>query len=316
MKKNSKTREAPHPSLNPLVKVFKEKLLELEDESNDRQDIVKLKSHKKKALLFTLPNFPAATSVAYTIPNVMKGFIYNGQLDVESTSVPSLKNLCHTYRGDVSECCLNDRDKLLDNYFEEMYLNGTIMEKTFDDSYVPVDKDSNDNAVLKSNSISTENRHRAKVLSSDVQINERRKLVNERRIDEYNVRKKQFDSEQRKHDLNIACEKKLVQIIIKTIGTDSLVTSVNQSNIEFQSVQDHLTLSVLQENLSSLRINELKAFVKVRSQRTMKRGKISFGNVPTHKDMLVKKCYDMRAVNYTEQMCSVPVYPSLLPVDD
>lgn len=61
----------------------------------------------------------------------MKGFIYNGQLDAESTSVPSLQNLANTYRGDVSETCLNDKAKLLDTYFEEMYLTGTIMEDTF-----------------------------------------------------------------------------------------------------------------------------------------------------------------------------------------
>ena len=187
-KKDFKTRVAPHPSLNPFAMLIKEKLNLLEDESRDTQDIVKLKAHKKKALLFALPNFPAATGAAYTVPNVLKGFIYNGQLDVESTSFPSMRNLINTYRGDISECCLDDKTKLLDDYFEEMYLTGTILETTFDKNDVPIDKDSKDNVIHKSNSISTENRHRAKVLSSEQQIMERRKLVNERKIDEYNIK--------------------------------------------------------------------------------------------------------------------------------
>ena len=72
VKKGFKTIEAPHECLNPLVSVIKEKLIELEDESNGNLNIVKLKSHKKKALIFALPNMPGATGAAYTIPNVQK----------------------------------------------------------------------------------------------------------------------------------------------------------------------------------------------------------------------------------------------------
>lgn len=39
--------------------------------------------------MFAMTNLPEATGLAYTVPNVLKGFIYNGQLDVETTSVPS-----------------------------------------------------------------------------------------------------------------------------------------------------------------------------------------------------------------------------------
>ena len=64
--------------------------------------------------------------------NVRKGFIYNGQLDVETTSVPSFKNLVNTYRGDVTEGCLSNREKIMTQFFEEMYMTGTILEETFD----------------------------------------------------------------------------------------------------------------------------------------------------------------------------------------
>lgn len=156
----------------------------LEEDSGGNGNVVRLRSHKKKALMFALSNLSAATGLAYIVPNMMKGFIFNGQLDAKSKSLPSLKNLVNTYIGDVSETCLNDRGKLLDTYFEEMYLTGTIMEDSVDKNNLSVDRDLNNNTVLKSNNISTKNCHRAKVLSSNVQFQYRRKLVNEKHIEE------------------------------------------------------------------------------------------------------------------------------------
>ena len=178
MKKDFKTLEVPHQNLNPLVKFINDKFKQLEDDSNDNQYIVRLKSHKKKALMFALPNLPAATGSAYTTPN-----------DAETTSVPSLKKLLNTYRGDVTETCLNDREELLEKYFEEMYFNGTILESTFDTNKVPQDTDSNDNIILKTNNIASKNQHQAKILSSGKQIEERQRLVNDKRIKEYAIQK-------------------------------------------------------------------------------------------------------------------------------
>ena len=67
--------------------MVKEKLKELDDGSDGNQDVVKLKSYKKKALLFALPNLPAAIGNIYTISNVHKEIIYNSQLDAKTTSV-------------------------------------------------------------------------------------------------------------------------------------------------------------------------------------------------------------------------------------
>ena len=74
MKKDFKTMEVPHESSNPLVKIEKEKVQELEDSSNGKRVVVKLKSHNKKALLFSLANLPFATGSAYTMSNVWKRF--------------------------------------------------------------------------------------------------------------------------------------------------------------------------------------------------------------------------------------------------
>ena len=160
--------------------------------------------------MFAIPNLPEATGLAYTTPNVRKGFIYNGQLDVETFSVPSLRNLINTYRGDVTEGCLSNGKELVEKFFEEMYMNGTIMELSFDAMKIPKDKDSKNNVVLKTNDIASENRHQAKILYSKVQINERRKLVNTTKMKDYEMKKKLFYSEQNHFVLNDKCGKKFV----------------------------------------------------------------------------------------------------------
>lgn len=38
----------------------------------------------------TIPKLPEATGSAYTIPNIMKGFIYNGQVDTDTIGVVHL----------------------------------------------------------------------------------------------------------------------------------------------------------------------------------------------------------------------------------
>ena len=314
MKKDFKTMDVPHENLNPMVIIVRNMFEQLEDESDGNENVVKLRAHKKKALMFALPNLPPATGNAYTVPNVRKGFIYNGQLDAETTSVPSAKNLVNTCRGEIAGTCLDDREKLLEDYFEEMYLTGTIKESTFDRNNVPLDKDSNDNVVLKSNNISSENRHRAKILSSEVQVKERRQLVNDKRIQEYNVKKKLYDMEQHDVEMNRQCEIKFVQFIVKA-NPDLLVKSGNQGNIDYHTVQRHLTLSLMQGNVSKLRNNELKAFIKVRSKKSIKRRKIAYSNIPSNKDALITKCVQLKMVACSDSIISRPVYPQLLSVD-
>ena len=185
VKKGLKTREVPHQNTNAIVKMLKDHLLMLEDDSNGSRDIVRLASHKKKAILFAIPNLPGVTSDVFTISNVRCGFIYNGQLDPETASVPSFENLVNTYRGDVEETILQNKEALIDNFFEEMLLSGTIHENTFDHYKVPKDTDSKGNIIERPNEISQENRHRAKILSSETQIHERRKLLDSKRWDKY-----------------------------------------------------------------------------------------------------------------------------------
>ena len=135
--------------MNPLVKAANDKLQVLEDESNNNLDVVRPRSLSKKKLLFVLPNLPSSTGAAYTIPNIRKGFIFNGQLDAEITNTPSFWNLVNTFRGNVTE-------KMIEQYFEIFFM-GTILGSW------GWDTDSTGKVVLKRNDIDSENRHCVKM---------------------------------------------------------------------------------------------------------------------------------------------------------
>ena len=105
----------------------------------------------------TLPILPAATGQSYTIPNVRKGFIYNKMLDSGTTSIACFSNLLNTFRGNLEGTCLADKQQLMDLFFEEMYLNGTIGEHLFDLHQIPKDVDSTGQIIDHPTDISQEN---------------------------------------------------------------------------------------------------------------------------------------------------------------
>ena len=222
-------------------------LEQLEDNFNGNRDVVRLMTHKKMAILFAIPNLPGVTSDAFTVSNIRKGFIYNGQLDPDTTSVPSFQNLISAYCGDVEDTILNDRTKLMDLFFEEMFLTRAILESTFDYHKIPMDTDSKGNVIVRNNEMSLENHHWAKILSSNVQIQERRKLVNSKQLAEYNTCHKLHNSEDKEYVTNLHCEDKLLQIIKKT--NQNLPIPPNET-IKFNHVHDYLTLSLLSQNIN------------------------------------------------------------------
>ena len=52
----------------------------------------------------------------------MSVFIYNGHLDSVTTNVPSFCNLINTCHGNVAESCLDNRELLIEKYYEEIFI--------------------------------------------------------------------------------------------------------------------------------------------------------------------------------------------------
>ena len=153
----------------------------------------------------TVPNLPAATGTSYSVANVHRGFIANGQLDAESTIVPSYQNLLHTYRGNIEGTCLENGKFLMDTFFESMYFDGSIDEETSDQHDIPKDVNSKGEVVLKTNSITMENRHRAKVLTSSNQVTERRRLIDLVWMKEYNLERSLLKNIKMLQNVRLVC---------------------------------------------------------------------------------------------------------------
>ena len=133
---------------------------------------------------------------------------------MESQLVPSFENVLHTFRGDIFKgTCLDNKEWLLANFFEEMYSNGNIAEKTFDKFMVPKDRDMNGFIVERDFGVSQENRQRAKVLSSPQQIIERRNVLYNKQLIRYNKLQQLYDNKTKDFIMNKRCEHKLVDIM-------------------------------------------------------------------------------------------------------
>ena len=177
-----------------LETIFKK----LENGEFGESKIVRLRLHKRKPIIDAVCILPEATGTAYTVENVHKGFVYNGQLDPSCNSVLSLEYLLHTYRGNIKGTSLENRSELVRTFFEEMVTNGCITENSFEINNIPKDKDSHGRIVERSNDPKQENCHRAKILSSNKQVRDRRHLIDKKRMSEYEAKKAWFHLEEKK----------------------------------------------------------------------------------------------------------------------
>ena len=304
-----KSMNASHHNTNHVLHNIDIVLCKLENGEMGPEKIVRLKNHKKKAIRSTVSNLPEATGNAYTTRNVQEGFIFNGQIDSASRSVPLLDSIINTYRGDIANTCLADRKKLIRTYFREMYVNGEILETTFDSTGIPKDRDSRGAVIERHNEIQLENRHRAKILSSNHQIRKRRHLIDVAAVKAYKSKYSLYQSEKKDVEMNLECEKKLLKIM--SIMTDRHVDSCH--------ISDVLTMSMIQSPKHNIKLlkDEVRAFVRVRSPRHVRACKIVYSTVvEQRKADLMARCIDDRIKPYSERLfVGPPTPPNLLELD-
>ena len=318
LKRLMKILDDPHPESNPIVVYLNDIFSKLAIGENGNDDIVRLKSHKRKALIATIPNLPVATGDAFTTDNVKLGFIYNGQIDSTHNSVPCYDNLIHTFRGDVEETCLDDKKNIIENFFGEMLLNGCISEATYDLNNVPKDVNSINNVIEKPDTISLENRHRAKILSSKMQIRERRSLIDAKRIKCFQTEKQVYESEQKVIICNSKFESKLVKMIQQWASLNSdqphdLQPGEGSPEIGYHDVSQLITREFIELNKHNMKINELQSFVKVRGQRSLRGGKLTFIDIPKGKEKLLIRFFESKEKAITDPIATlIPTFPVLL----
>ena len=130
-----------------------------------------------------------------------------------------------------------------------------------------------------------------------------------------------FEYEQNILKLNQQCETKLKQIVQECTP---LLLAQHHNQLEnislstdFDTVQRCITAEILNQNEKRVVNAELKAFVQMRSPRSVRRGKVSFSDIPSVKPLLLEKLLQVKANPYsTPVMNQQPVYPTLLEPGD
>ena len=101
-------------------------------------------------------------SAAFKEGHIQSAFRATGHIDTEWV-LPSIKNIVGTYRGIIDDTnYLNDTEKIVSTFYDDVFLNGRIEEDKFDRERVVRDYDSTGNYVSRDFEIRKENCQRAK----------------------------------------------------------------------------------------------------------------------------------------------------------
>lgn len=248
-----------------------------------------------------------ACARAYNHSNIKKGFVLNGQLHPKHHQVPSFSNLIHTYRGDDRNSCLERKNELFDQLYEDAYLKGMISEDKFDELLVPKDVDSNGHIVERDMPISQENRQRAKSLSSQYQINDRRKAVFDKQMVIYNKNEKLFNAETEVYDNSKECENQIVKLFQKEIKNDE--------DVSFEQVAILLTHEMMQKFGNVVLKKYITSFIKVRSEATLSGYKITYKDIPKLKPLVINKMWELHSEVANPRLVKQPALPTLVSTD-
>ena len=314
-------RDTTNPnSSNSSVYSYVDKALSLMEHSINSDDVettkvLLLPSHKKKAILATCSKLPIATARAYTDDNIKKAFMLNGQIDIGHKLLPSMSNLLNTYRGDIESTCLKRKEDLISIMYEEAYTTGVVKESTFNALNVPYDTNSNGEVVSRDFNIQQENRQRAKTLTCDTQVTERRDRLYEIRMNHFRKLDALYTTEQKKYDDNTESENKLSRLFLEH-HAHSVQNRSNAATIPllpttptYGSIVNDLTSDVFTQFQRNLNKSEMLCFVQVRSEHTVRGGKISYLDIPKNKPALFQRMWALH--NAPVQPRNHPNRPSM-----
>ena len=287
----------------------------------NRKRIVRLESHKRKAIIATLSKLPSAMASAFSPSIVTSAFEDNGQIDRLEGVIPSIKDLIGTYRGTISkDNYLYDSDSIVRKFYHEVFTTGRIQELSFDNEGVPIDVDSEGNKIDRNFSIVKENCQRAKVLSAKVQRLERIQLVNDMKEEEHQRKIKLYTYEDKKYTQNKECENKLVlahnEFNINTLTRSTPLTSgtvTPTTSLTFTDILPFLTLRhfgthIRKGNASSRPTKpQLSAFIQVRQPIRKFKGRYpQYQTMQSDRALVVEECLKVANLPPLNRMFEYP----------
>ena len=268
-------------TVSPVFYRITQKLKELEcPKSNDERRVVKLSTHKKKAIIAGISKLPVAMSAAFKEGHIQSAFKATGHIDEEGI-LPSVDKMLGTYRGVIDDShYLKNSEKIISTFYDDVYLKGRVEESVFDREEVVRDYDSKGTYVSRDFEVRKENCQRAKILSCSNQREARLQMI--QKIKEQQIEKQTslYDIESKKYDYNNECINRVCNTYYAELALQQQ-TSPTQSKTDVHTprktfielVQD-LTVSHFGRNthkgfsVYKPRKDDMKAFIQLRIQVT------------------------------------------------
>ena len=323
LKRVNNDTEMPHTSNNALYHYLEQTLMSMETPTGASPSVLKLQSHKKKAILITAAKLPIAAACAYSDKIIKKAFVLNGQLDMSHKLVPCLTNLLNTYRGDIKHTCLSNGEELISNLYEEAYTQGMVKETTFDSMNIPMDKKTSGDVVDRNVGIQLENRQRSKILSSTIQIQERKMHLHGIRMAEHAKTLKRFEAEDNVYKQNEICEVKIASYYCTEAATQdhhqttNITGSIeprtqNHVTAPFCEVADSITYETISEYKAKMTKMEMTCFVQARSETKMRGAKVSYLDVPKNRNDVFERLWELHnAATKPRKYPTCPLQPQI-----
>ena len=305
-----------HSCQSPVYQRIVDALDELKvPDSKESKRIVVLESHKRSAIISALSKLPSAMGAAFSPSIVMSAFEGNGQIDKVEGIIPSIEGMIRTYRGSIPEGhYLRNTDEIVKKFYKEVYTTGRIVEKSFDDAGVPVDRDSDGNIINRDFGIQKENCQRAKVLSATHQRLERIKFIADMKLQETERKIKLYDYEAKRYELNEQCEARLVLAHHRlsnptTTKQQQMDTIISASSLSFADILPILTIEHFGKNMRKGNTKsiptrpQLCAFAQVRQAIPKFKGQYpQYKKMDKEKDANIDECFRLRNVPIFKRM--------------
>ena len=147
---------------------------------------------------------------------------------------------------------MEDREEIVDNFYEEMYLKGNICEQSHEIFDTPMDTDNKGTEIQRDFTVQTENRQRAKILSSEYQRQQRKKLIYDNLFEKYTKERLKYEKELDLYRQNGECENKILWNYVVSVlqendmnQEESIEETIRQKgrSMSYQSISELVNLN-------------------------------------------------------------------------
>jgi hypothetical protein len=262
-----------------------------------------LETFKFNAIVHLISKTPSCQSETYTFERISKGFIRNGQISTTRNSpVPDIMGCLGTLRYEYPDKSEKHLQTLFDHFYPIMHDNGHIEEADYDELDIRMDTNSKGDIVSKhALTIRSENRQRAKIMSSKKQRTLRLEERERRNRESQRIVQKNIANEEKIYKRNKDCEELLIKHMKKGKPDDYVPCLIDVTESMFGvSARSGVTPTK----------GMMVSFIQVRSERHLqKNGGVKYiaGMSTKSRQLLVNECMKLKDSSVSKPLLKAAV---------